>query len=259
MPGIVTVLSDFGTNDGFVAAMKGVVLAIAPDAVIVDAAHDVAPGDVEAAAFVLSQYWHLYPPGTVHLAVVDPGVGSARRALAIEVDGRFLVGPDNGLATRALAAARAWRAVEITEPRYTAADRSSTFHGRDIFAPAAGHLAAGVALDALGPTVKDPLALKIALPTRGAAELRGRIAHVDRFGNLISDLPGDWCEGEWSFEVKGQPVGPLRRAYSDVAPGDLVAVVGSLATVEIAVRDGSAAQKTGAVRGDPVRGWLTPG
>ncbi|NIR45235.1 MAG: SAM-dependent chlorinase/fluorinase [Gemmatimonadetes bacterium] len=259
MPGIVTVLSDFGTSDGFVAAMKGVVLSIAPDAKIVDATHDIAPGDVEAAAFVLSQYWQLYPAGAVHLAVVDPGVGSGRRALAVEADGRYLAAPDNGLLTRVLADSDAWCAFEITEPRYTRPDPSSTFHGRDIFAPAAAHLAAGVDPSALGPAVKEPVTLPIEPPSRDETTLQGRVAHIDRFGNLISDLPGDWVEGDWRFEVRGREVGALRRTYADVATGELVTVIGSLGTVEVAVRDGSAAKRIGAARGDPVIGRLIPG
>ena len=252
MPAVVTLLSDFGTQDGFVAAMKGVVLTIAPEVCVVDATHEIEPGDVEAGAFVLWRYWDLFPSGTVHVAVVDPGVGSPRKALALAAADRYVVAPDNGLVTRIVRAEPAWRCVEIAEPRYMRPAPSTTFHGRDIFAPAAAHLAIEVPLDELGPPLAKPVLLKLDLPERRDAEARGRVAHIDRFGNLISDLPGEWLDETWRLELGGCDVGPLRRTYADVSSGELVAVIGSLGTVEIAVRDGSAAQEIGAARGDGV-------
>lgn len=250
---IITLLSDFGTTEGFVAAMKGVVLGIAPQAALVDATHDIEPGDVEAGAFVLGQYWRLFPAGTVHLAVVDPGVGSGRRPIALAADGRYVVGPDNGLATEVLNAAGRWRCVEIAEARFRLAAPSPTFHGRDIFAPAAAHLAAGAELEALGPEVGDPERLEIPAPRRTERDVRGRIAHIDRFGNLITDIPANWVGEGWLIAVGDRRVGGLRRTYSDVDRGALVAVAGSLGTVEIAIREASARVELGAKRGDPVR------
>lgn len=255
MTAVVTLLSDFGTGDGFAAAMKGVVLALAPDVQVVDATHDIEPGDVEAGAWVLFQYWNLYPSGSVHVAVVDPGVGSARKALALTADDRFVVAPDNGLITRVVGSADSWRCVEIVEPSLTRPAVSATFHGRDIFAPAAAHLATGVALERLGPYVTDPVRLAIERPQRLKGEVRGRIAHVDRFGNLITDIPADWVGKEWSFRIGDRRVGPLRTTYADVEAGELVALIGSVGTVEIAARDAAASKKTGAARGDPVVGW----
>lgn len=249
---VVTFLSDFGTRDGFVAAMKGVVVAGAPGATLVDAAHDIEPGDIEAAAFVLGQYWSLFPPGTIHLAVVDPGVGSARKPLIVVADQRRVVAPDNGLISRVVAAAEDWRCYEVTANRYLPPNPSATFHGRDIFAPVAARLAAGVTPEELGRGFAQPLLLKLEPPIREKSRLRGRIAHVDRFGNLISDIPAGWLDVPWRFRVGERDVGPVRRTYSDAAVGEPVVVVGSLGTVEIAVRGGSAAEGIGAGRGAEV-------
>ena len=249
---LVTLLSDFGTQDGFVASMKGVILDIAPDAGVVDVAHDIAPGDVEAGAWVLGQYWKLFPPGTVHVAVIDPGVGSDRLAIAAQLEGRYIVTPDNGLITHALSAVQSYRCVQITEPRFMRSSVAPTFHGRDVFAPVAAHLERGVRLEELGPPLQRPTTASIEPPTRGDGELRGRIAHVDRFGNLISDIPESWVDDGWRFEVAGKDAGFLRGSYSDVGKGEVAAVIGSMGTVEIAVRESSAAKKLGATRGDHI-------
>lgn len=259
--GIITLLTDFGTADGFVAAMKGVIVCRAPEARILDASHDLAPGDLEAAAWALDQYFTLYPEGAVHVAVVDPGVGSGRRALAALVGGRYLVAPDNGLCTRVLRRAGSATCVSIENRALLRPEISSTFHGRDVFAPAAAHLALGSPLEALGPAVDEPVRLPLPEPRRiGAAagspaRLEGTVVHVDRFGNLISDIPGPWlAEGRWTIRVEsgGGPGGErarLRRTYSEAAAGALVGVIGSAGTLEVAVREGSAAERLGASRG----------
>jgi len=249
---VVTLLSDFGTRDGFVAAMKGVILEIAPTVQVVDASHDIEPGDVEAAAFVLHQYWRLFPAGTVHLAVVDPGVGTQRRALALAAEDRFVVAPDNGLITRVLRQAPAARCAEIDTEQYGRSDPSTTFHGRDIFAPAAGHLAAGVPFERIGPAMDDPLLLRLEEPRRSADQIVGRVAHVDHFGNLITDIPAEWVAGRWHVSLAGRDVGALKRTYADVSSGQLLALIGSLGTVEVAARGDSAARATGVARGDTV-------
>lgn len=252
MSPVITLLTDFGTRDGFVAAMKGVILGIASDVTFVDVSHEIEPGDVEAGAFVISTYWRLFPEGSVHLAVVDPGVGSERRALAMQAMGRYIVAPDNGLITHVLRHAEASRCVEISDQRYLRPEPSTTFHGRDIFAPAAGHLAAGVALELLGPALAEPAVLTLKEPVRAPEEIRGRVAHVDRFGNLITDIPAEWLGGVWEIHVAGVNVGEVRRAYSQVAEGEMLAVIGSLHTLEVARRGASAAAKLGVGRGDPV-------
>ncbi len=241
----VTLLSDFGTRDGFAAAMKGVIATIAPEARLVDAAHDVPRGDVTAAAWALYEYWDLFPPDTVHLAVVDPGVGGGRRAVAFDLGACRVVAPDNGLISRALDAAETWRCVEIVERRYMRPTISTTFHGRDIFAPAAAHLAAGVELDALGPELIDPIRLDLPEPERQDDRVVGRITHIDRFGNLITDIPNEWVRDDWIVEGGGHHLGRVQSSYSAVEPGDVVVVRGSMGTLEVAVRDGSAAQQLG--------------
>jgi hypothetical protein len=232
---IVSLLSDFGASDVYVGVMKARVLAADPAARLVDLTHAVPPQDVQAGAFHLAQAARWFPRGSVHLAVVDPGVGTARRALAIEGEEAFFVGPDNGLLTAA--AGRIKRAVVLPVPK----GASSTFHGRDVFAPAAGRLSAGAPLSSLGAPAGRLVALKRPAP--------GAIVHVDHFGNLITNLTS--LEGELvagAFRTR-----KLARAYGDVAPGEPLALIGSHGFVEIAVRDGSAARALGLRRGDGVQ------
>ena len=250
----VTFLTDFGTGDGYAAAMAGVVASAAPDAVVEHASHDVDAGDVFAAALALSRYAGLYPEGSVHVVVVDPGVGTARRPLAARVDGRLYVAPDNGVLTLILQGADRAQLVEILEPGIVAG-ASATFHGRDIFAPAAGHLARGDAIEDLGPPIHDPKLLSVPEPVRTDAGVRGEVIQADRFGNLITNIPGSWLEldsGSASVAVDGEDVGPVRRTYGDVPAGAALALVGSAGLLEISVRDGSAARQLGKGRGAAV-------
>nr|PZN90793.1 MAG: hypothetical protein DIU52_06120 [bacterium] len=258
----ITLLTDFGTADGYVAAMKGVIAARAPGVVVDDASHDVPPGDVAAAAWTLSRYWNLYPPGTVHVVVVDPGVGSERRALAAEVDGRLFVAPDNGVLTWVLAEAGDAAVVAIEAARLFRTPVSATFHGRDVFAPVAAELArrAGAGpsrfrevLADLGPEVADPVRLPLPRPHRGPDHIAGEVIHVDRFGNLITNVPGEWLAPGARIRVAGGSAAPLVRTYADVAPGALAALVGSAGMLEVSVRDGSAAERLGVGRGASVR------
>lgn len=258
-PARLTLLTDFGTADGYAAAMAGVIAAAVPQVVIDHASHDIDPGDIVTAALTLSRYAFLYPEGTVHLVVVDPGVGTQRRALAGLVNGRCFVAPDNGVLTRVLAAADDGRLVELDEsavppPSGRPGGTSATFHGRDLFAPAAALLARGEALEALGSPVSDPVLLPLSEPTRGSAGIRGAVVQVDRFGNLVTDVPGSWLEGVSSPEVRveGRRAGPFCRTYGDVEPGSLLTLVGSLGLLEISVRDGSATDRLNAGRGSRV-------
>lgn len=246
----VTLLTDFGTADGYAAAMAGVIAAAAPSARVETASHDIAPGDIFGAALALSRYASLYPPGTVHVVVVDPGVGTDRRAIAATVDERHYVAPDNGVLTFVLRDAGRARLVGLDAPaRGPAGAVSATFHGRDVFAPAAGRLARGDPLEALGDAVHAPVLLALPEPGRGVAGIEGEIIGVDRFGNLITNIPGEWAgAGSW-VRVRGQGVGPLRRTYGDVEPGELVALIGSLGWIEVSVRNGNAADRLEAGRG----------
>jgi S-adenosyl-L-methionine hydrolase (adenosine-forming) len=247
----ITLLTDFGTADGYVAAMKGVIAAIFPDAFIDDVAHDIPPGDVHAAAWALAGYWRLYPSGTVHVAVVDPGVGSARRALAATVEGRFFVAPDNGVLTRVFADASAFTAVTIDNETFFRDMVSATFHGRDVFAPVAAHLAGGVSLRELGRAIHDPVKLDLPEPQRVGDVVTGAVVHVDRYGNLVTNIPAVWVQGSSHVRIAGREL-PLRRTYTDVAPGEALALSGSRGTLELSVRDGNAADLLSVGRGAEV-------
>lgn len=244
MPPIVTLLTDFGTADGYVGEMKGVLLTAAPGATIVDITHDLPAHDVELGRLTVARYWRRFPAGSVHLAVVDPGVGSPRAALAVSSDGRFLVGPDNGLLSPALLMADA-HAVRLPVPSHA----SATFHGRDVFAPAAAQLAQGVDLLTLGEPVTDPIIRRTPEPhCAGNGELVGEIIAFDRFGNAITSLLSV-RGGE--IHVQGKAI-PLKRTYVELEPGQAGAVIGSTGLIEIVVREGSAAQSLALERGMPV-------
>jgi S-adenosylmethionine hydrolase len=249
---IVTLLSDFGTADGYVAELKGALLRGAPGATLVDISHDLAPGDVVAAAHVLGRTWQAFPAGTVHLAVVDPGVGTRRRALAAEAGGHRFVAPDNGLLTRVLRGGQG-RVVALG----VSAAASPTFHGRDVFAPAAARLACGEAVEALGREVSDPVLLPPLRLERHGGDLVGEVAHVDRFGTLVTNLPGVRVAEGATIRIGAYDL-VLRRTFADVATGDPVAFVGSGETVEIAVRGARADDALGATRGAEVRAAARP-
>jgi S-adenosylmethionine hydrolase len=243
---IVTLLTDFGLADSYVGQVKAAVLAVAPTATIVDLSHAVRPQDVFGGAFVLWSAVEAFAVGTVHLAVVDPGVGSARRGIAARsARGDVFVGPDNGLLVPALERLGGCAAaVELTEQRYWRPVVSNTFHGRDIFGPVAGHLAGGVPLEALGTPIE--LARPFAL---GFADgPRGEIVHIDTYGNLITNLR---VPPHAKLRL-GERIVNVRPFYAEAQPGELLALVGSSGLIEIAVRDGNAATATGACRGDPV-------
>jgi S-adenosylmethionine hydrolase len=251
---IVTLTTDFGFRDGYAGAMKGVVLSIAPGATVVDITHGVPPQDVAAGAVALAQAAPLYPAGTIHVAVVDPGVGGARADLLVESAGSFFIGPDNGVLSLAARAKR--RIWHIEAPAFLREPVSPTFHGRDVFAPAAGRLAAGASPSDAGPVVETMTELAAPVIARRAGRLEGRVIHVDGFGNLITSFGAEHVSPEASIEVEG--VGgvfhlALARTFSDVDPGALVAYFGSGGQLEIARRNGSAAEHVGAQRGSIVR------
>jgi S-adenosylmethionine hydrolase len=246
MSRVVTLLTDFGAADGYVAEVKGVLLTQAPGAVLVDVTHDVPPGDVAAACYVLGRVWRAFPSGTVHLAVVDPGVGTRRRALAAEAAGHWFVAPDNGLLSDVFAAAEA-RVVSLAVP----ATASRTFHGRDVFAPAAARLANGASLDEVGALVSNLVHLPPRKLLRAGPDLVGQVVYVDRFGTLITNLPGDDVAPGAMVRLGTYAVA-LRTTFADVPPGETLAFVGSGGTVEIAVRGGRADVVLGMSRGAEV-------
>lgn len=251
---IITLTTDFGLTDSYVAAMKGVIASIAPQATVIDISHQIAPQNVRQAAYVLATALPYFPPGTVHVAIVDPGVGSTRRPMAARIGSYYLVGPDNGVFTYALPAGQPAVCVHLNNPAYWLSQVSRTFHGRDIFAAIAAHLVNGVPLHALGAPLDDPVLFEVQPPQREPdGSLRGQIIHVDRFGNLISNIPGDWLAGRlWTVRIAGQPIASPSLTYVEAAPGQLLALVSSDGTLEVALRDGSAAARLGVAAGEPI-------
>ncbi len=260
---IVALLTDFGTRDHYVGAVKGAILAACREAQVVDLVHDLPAHDVGAAALALVAAYRAFPAGTVFLAVVDPGVGSERRGLAIEAGGYRMVGPDNGLFTHLLVERPDASVHEITNAGLFRYEVSATFHARDIFGPVAGHLAQGMLLEHVGPRIHDPILLPVeSARRRGPREWEATVIHVDRFGNLTTSLTrrdldellsavgGDVTD---LVVVVEDAVLPVVRTYSDVSEGEACALLGSSGRLEVAVHRGSAFRVLGAGKGAPVR------
>lgn len=242
---IITLITDFGTADGYVGAMKGVILSVAPQATVLDVAHDLPAQDVEAGAWCLASCWRYFPKGTLHVVVVDPGVGSDRQAIIAEVDGQYLIGPDNGVFTHALQRATEREVRRIPADFHLPDSLSFTFHGRDIFAYAAGMIASGKRTwKEITEPAADFLLLAVSQPEYGDTSIQGRILHVDRYGNLITNIEGHKLPGEaqWTMRIGGADlsVRDIARTYSDVDQGRPVALIGSSGFLEIAICGGSA-------------------
>jgi len=252
---LITLLSDFGLNDVYVAVMKGVIAAINPALRVIDLTHQVPPQNIQAGQFNLLNAYPYFPAGTVHVAVVDPGVGGARRSVAVELADGFLVGPDNGIFT-GLLERPVVQAVELTNRDYWRVPQPShTFHGRDIFAATAAHLASGLSLLDLGEPL-DPqqlVRLPLATCTLTATGYLGNVQYIDRFGNVITNIPGDVVQGRtWSVMV-GKRSLPGCRTYSERAAGEALALVGSHGWVELAVNGGDAQFQLRLDRNDAVQ------
>ena len=256
---VITLTTDFGERDYYVGAVKGVLLSISPGLTIVDITHDIPPGDVLAGAFVLRNAASEFPPGSVHLAVVDPGVGSRRRAIAVESRGFLWVGPDNGLLSFALedpgAVTREITARSLGGPRM-----SATFHGRDLFAPCAARLGVGFPFAEVGPRLTGARVLSEAQPAVANGRIDGQVIHVDHFGNAVTNIAGDaldalaGADGVRSdlFVLAGFGRLPVAAAYGDVEKGSPVALVGSCGLLELAVNGGNGAEFLQLQRRDPV-------
>ena len=263
MPGeragpLITLLSDLGTADTYVGVMKAVILGLCPSARVIDLCHEIIPQDIEQAAFLLDTAWGFCPEGTVHVIVVDPGVGSERRVVAVEAYNQRFIAPDNGVLTYVLAGAREYRAFSVERRELFLTEVSQTFHGRDIMAPVAAQLAAGLDIEAVGPEIDGPLVrFPMSRPVVTGVGLIAHVVHVDRFGNLVTDL----SEADlltWQNEVGADRIliragdsvmEEIRTAYAGVAPGDLLAIFGSAGRLEIALNLGSAAACLGVGRG----------
>ena len=257
---IVTFLSDFGREDWFVGAVHGVVLTICPEARIVDLTHEIPLGNVERAAFVLDAAAADFPSGSIHLVVVDPGVGTRRRALVVRARHQYFVGPDNGVLEWALSDPAA-DAFSITETRYFRQPVSRTFHGRDVFAPVAAQLARGEPIRCFGPQVTDAVRLPLATSRREGREVIGRVMFFDRFGNALTNVRENDLAAAFAgvpdqgleVAVADRTIRGLSRAYGDARVGTLVAIIGSSGRLEIAQVGGDAAARLGLGEGDVVR------
>lgn len=262
---LITLLTDFGLEDEYVGVMKGVLLSIHPRAVVVDLCHQVPPGDVEKAGWLLAWSWKYFPKGTIHVVVVDPGVGSSRKILCLDFEGHLFLAPDNGLLSHVVREEKRPRLYAVTNRRYALKAVSHTFHGRDLFAPAAGYLSRGLSPSRLGPRTDEFKRLPSLEPTPGdGKKIEGRIIALDRFGNAVTNLSAPLVD---RFKKKGRvriDVGDARlrgrqgrlrgvqRSYSAVPKGTPLTVIGSHDLLEIAVNRGSAERKLRLKIGDPV-------
>lgn len=255
---IVALLSDFGIRDHYAGTMKGVVLGICPEATLVDISHDIPAHDVLSAALELAASYRYFPPSTVFLVVIDPGVGSARRGLAAQAGEYRFVAPDNGVLTTVFRELPPKHVVELTERRYARPTVSRTFEGRDRFAPAAGWLAKGIQLSALGRTVTDYRLIELPEPRVDDGGIVGAVLQVDRFGNLVTNIDRKAFDrlvqgGAIDIEVDGHPVARVVATYAEIARDEVCALFGSTDRLEIAAQATSAAERLGVTRGATVR------
>ncbi len=256
MAAVITLTTYFGTQDSYVAEMKAVILGLHAAVRLVDVTHHVKAHDVLEGALAVEAMAAVCPPGTIHLAVVDPGVGTSRRGLALAAGDQLFVGPDNGIFT-AMLGRRGWKAFELRAAAYRRARVSATFHGRDVFAPAAAHLALGVPPSHFGPRVTDPVRLQWPAARSAADVIDGEVIHVDRFGNLVTSIAAEAVQrlaarAGVTIRIAGRLV-PLVRTYGELASDAAGALLGSHGRLEVAVREGSAAARLRAGRGAGVR------
>ncbi len=258
---IITFLTDFGWGDGHIGAMKGVILRINPDCCIIDLAHQITPHDVIGAAFVLGQTYSFYPSGTIHLVVVDPGVGGARKPLVLKAGNYLFVGPDNGCFTLVLKQEQNVQAYELVEQRFRLPRVSQTFHGRDIFAPAAAHLSLHIAPEEMGPAVDGAGLTRLAIPEPllDGEGLLGEVIRVDSFGNLITNisqgcLEGFAPDGLIEIEIKGVRIKGLKQSYEEGKTGEVIALWGSAGLLEICLKERNLHLEHGWGRGEKV--WI---
>lgn len=254
---VIALLSDFGLQDHYVGAMKGVLARLAPNAKVIDISHQVPPFDRVLGGLLLHQSYRYFPRKTVFVAVVDPGVGGARKPILTETEDYFFVGPDNGLLAMALAEQKIRRIVHLNNPKYFLKPLSATFHGRDLFAPVAAHLSQGLSVEFFGTELTDYERLPDFVPAFSADRIEGRILAFDRFGNAITNLARGFVlrhhhGSEWSARAGGLEIKGLRSCFSEAAPGEALLYFGSGNLLEIAVNQGSAEEKLGLKRGDSV-------
>jgi len=255
---IITLLTDFGTNDPYTGIMKGVILSINPDTRIVDLCHHVPAQDIPTAGLFLKSAYAFFPDGTIHVAVVDPGVGSNRQPMLIETEKGFFIGPNNGLFSPILSKEKIVRVITLTSTNYFLQNIGSTFHGRDIFAPAAAHLSKGAAPDAFGPALKDPVIIDFPeskiLPS---GEILGEVLFADHFGNLVTSIDRVCLEkaaiNRFAAEINNIRINRLLSSYAEAEDKQPFFITGSTGLLEISVQNGNAQACTGIQKGDPIR------
>ena len=251
---VISLLTDFGTADYFVGAVKGAILSVTPQAVIADITHEIAPQDIAAGAFTLLAAYKTFPAGTIHVAVVDPGVGSTRRAIVVSANKQFFVGPDNGLFTYIYTRESKHQVFHATAEKYFRRDPSTTFHGRDIFAPVAAALSNGVKPLAFGPRIDDAIRLPIPLEPEVLknGDIRARIIHIDHFGNCVTNLTRDLVKPNATLVINRKTIRDFRNFYGEDSAQTPFAIWGSAAFLELSVNGSSAAKLLHASPGDTV-------
>ena len=253
MDPLITLTTDFGTCDGFVAQMKGMILRINPRARLVDATHDIEPYAILEGALVLKGMARYFPPGTIHVAVVDPGVGSTRRGMVMSLGDQLFIGPDNGLFSLIGTGDEQREIREIRNRDYLPPDPHPTFHGRDVFAPVAAHLSAGKSFDAVGPVIDDPVMLSMPEVRSSEQGLEGEVIYVDRFGNVVSTIEADMIDRQVAAVLIGESATDgICRFFGEVEEGRLLALINSFGLLELAVNRGNAAEELDVAIGDRV-------
>lgn len=253
MSSVITLTTDFGVQDHYVGVLKAVLISIAPDARLIDVSHQIPPQDIMAGAWVVRNTAMLYPPDSVHLVVVDPGVGTARKPVALRINDQYFVGPDNGIFSL-IADSHNYQAVELTNPDYWLPNPSRTFHGRDVFAPVAAHLSRGVPLNDLGKPSEQLETYRWAVPISDKDGIQGWIVHIDHFGNLISNIPEKMIReaaavADLKIYVGNTILEEIVDTFGDVEEGEPAAYIGSSGVLEVAINKGSARQMLGVEKG----------
>ncbi|MBZ0155178.1 MAG: SAM-dependent chlorinase/fluorinase [Alphaproteobacteria bacterium] len=253
MSPVITLTTDFGYKDPFVGEMKGIILSINPRVLPVDITHAITPQDIREGALLIGESCRYFPKGSIHVVVVDPGVGSGRRAIIVEAGGHLFVGPDNGVFSTVLSSPESVRVIHILEEKYVLSLQSPTFQGRDVFAPAAAWLSRGVALEEFGPRIDDPVRIVFPLPRQEGEGITGEVIYIDRFGNAITNIRRSDLEtlGVWHAELKGIPIPPVGH-YAQAEENSLSCLINSSGHLELFVNRGDASGRYGIRKGDPV-------
>ena len=255
---IITLITDFGSKDGYVGTMKGVILTINPQVSLIDITHEVSPQDIFEAGFVLQNSYKFFPRHSIHLVVVDPGVGGERKALLIDTEDHLFIGPDNGVFTLIYECENINRIIELTKSNFFLPDKSSTFHGRDIFAPVAAHLSRGISVEDFGDVCNEIVTIDIPKPEITEGAITGVVLHIDNFGNLITNISEGLFraligEGSYKIMAGNKVTVGLKVSYSEVKKGEVLAIFGSAGYLEISAREQNAQKKLKMNKGSEIK------